>query len=181
MKKLQRIHYTKNKEYLFVDGYNIINSWENLKELSRENLEDTRLKLMDKLSEYAHYTGEAVILVFDGYMVKKSPGTTYSYRGIVVVFTKEFETADHYIERELHKIGRIQSVRVATSDSIEQQMILSRGGTRISARELEIEVMNIENTISRKTKELKVQSSKKLNVIDDKLIEKLESLKKEIK
>ena len=181
MKKLQRIHYTKNKEYLFVDGYNIINSWESLKELSRENLEDTRLKLMDKLSEYSHYTGEAVILVFDGYMVKKSPGTTYSYRGIVVVFTKEFETADHYIERELHKIGRVQSVRVATSDSIEQQMILSRGGTRISARELEIEVMNIENTISRKTKELKVGSSKKLNVIDDKLIEKLESLKKEIK
>lgn len=180
MKKIQKIYYTKNKDYLFVDGYNIINFWERLKKLSLKNLEDTRLKLMDELSEFANYTGEKVILVYDGYMVKKSPGAIYSYKGIIVVYTKEFETADHYIEKELHEIGRVRNVRVATSDNIEQQMILSRGGTRISARELEIEVDNIKNSINRKTIELK-KSNHEMNTIDDETLKKLEDFKVNIK
>lgn len=181
MKRIQKIHYTKNKDYLFVDGYNIINFWDSLKKLSQENLEDTRQKLMDELSEYANYTGESVILVFDGYMVKKSPGSIYTYKGIIVVFTKEFETADHYIEKELHQIGRVRNVRVATSDNVEQQIILARGGSRISARELELEVYNVKNSIKRKTTELKKSPKNELNTMDNKTIEKLEALKEWIK
>lgn len=176
---MKKIYYKKDEKYLFVDGYNIINSWEKLKNLSSKNLEDTRQKLMDEMSEFAIFTGESVILVFDGYMVKKSPGAIYKYKGILVVYTKEFETADHFIEKELHEIGRLRQVRVATSDNVEQQMILSRGGTRISARELEIEVENVKNNINKKSVELK-NSNQKINAIDDKTLEKLEKLKEKI-
>ncbi|MBP2024835.1 NYN domain-containing protein [Peptoniphilus stercorisuis] len=176
---MKKIYYKKDEKYLFVDGYNIINSWEKLKNLSSQNLEDTRQKLMDEMSEFAIFTGESVILVFDGYMVKKSPGAIYKYKGILVVYTKEFETADHFIEKELHEIGRLRQVRVATSDNVEQQMILSRGGTRISARELEIEVENVKNNINKKSVELK-NSNQKINAIDDKTLEKLEKLKEKI-
>lgn len=176
---MKKIYYKKDEKYLFVDGYNIINSWEKLKNLSSKNLEDTRQKLMDEMSEFAIFTGESVILVFDGYMVKKSPGAIYKYKGILVVYTKEFETADHFIEKELHEIGRLRQVRVATSDNVEQQMILSRGGTRISARELEIEVENVKNNINKKSVELK-NSNQKINAMDDKTLEKLEKLKEKI-
>lgn len=177
MKKLKRIHYAKDKDYLFVDGYNIINSWEKLKNLSSSSLEDTRHRLIDILSEYSNYTGEEIILVFDGYMVKKSPGVIYLYNGIIIVYTKEHETADHFIERQLHEIGRYRNVRVATSDSIEQQLILSRGGTRISARELEMEVENIKSKIENKTKKLKEQSKVNINSLDDDILEKLKGIK----
>ena len=176
---MKKLYYKKDEKYLFVDGYNIINSWEKLKNLSSQNLEDTRQKLMDEMSEFAIFTGESVILVFDGYMVKKSPGAIYKYKGILVVYTKEFETADHFIEKELHEIGRLRQVRVATSDNVEQQMILSRGGTRISARELELEVENVKNNINKKSVELK-NSNEKINAIDDKTLEKLEKLKEKI-
>lgn len=176
---MKKIYYKKNEKYLFVDGYNIINSWERLKTLSLQNLEDTRQKLMDEMSEFAIFTGEKVILVFDGYMVKKSPGVIYKYKGIIVVYTREFETADHFIERELHEIGRVRQVRVATSDNIEQQMILSRGGTRISSREFEMEVEIIKNSINKKSVELK-NSNEKINTMDDKTLEKLEKLRDKI-
>lgn len=180
MKKLQKIYYQRNKDYLFVDGYNIINYWEDLRKLSVINLEDTRNKLIDIMSEYATFTGEKVILVFDGYMVKKSPGAIYEINGIIVVFTKEFETADHFIERQLHEIGRVRKVRVATSDNVEQQIILSRGGIRISARELEMEVNIVKNNIQRRTSELKKASKKDINPINSDLMVKLEDLKKKL-
>lgn len=137
------------KEYLFVDGYNIINDWEVLKKKAKISLEESRLELLDILSEYHHYSGIEIIVVFDAYMVKGNNGNVEEFKGIKVVYTKENETADHFIERELDSIGRIKKVRVATSDKIEQQIILSRGGTRISARELEVEIYNEQNMIKR--------------------------------
>ncbi len=151
--KMKRLKYKKDHEYIFVDGYNIINYWDVFKG-REESLEDQRNRLANILAEYAHMSREKVILVFDGYMVKKSPGALYSYKGILIIFTKEFETADHFIERELDRMGRVRSIRVATSDNIEQQIILSRGGSRVSAREFEIEVYDTLNKVKKNIRSL---------------------------
>ena len=134
------------REYLFVDGYNIINSWEVLKELKDGNLEEARNKLIQIMMEYQHYSGIVTTIVFDAHLVKGNSGTKEKHGELKVVYTKESETADHYIERRLDEIGKLRRVRVATSDWMEQQIILGRGGTRISARELEIEVFSGKKT-----------------------------------
>lgn len=170
-------HYDRNTNYLFVDGYNIINDWENLKALSKTSLEEARIALIDILIEYAHLTKEKIILVFDAYMVKKSGGKSYQKDGLEIVFTKEFETADHYIERELDKIGKLRNVRVATSDNTEQQLILARGGTRISARELEIEINHSKTMANYFAKELKTKTFKNFN---EESLEILQRLKDEL-
>lgn len=173
MKKANR----KPKEYLFVDGYNIINSWESLKLKKDINLEEARDELMDILAEYHHYSGIKIILVFDAHFVKDNLGEKINYKGIQVVFTKERESADHYIEKKLNKVGRIKRIRVATSDWLEQQIILSRGGTRISARELEIEVKNKMRRIKKTTEYKNKENNSSLGRLDDELLDKLENWK----
>ena len=171
-------YYRKDQAYLFVDGYNIINSWSCFKDMLTEDFEGARLRLMDLLADYAHYSGQFVVLVYDGYRVKKNPGEEFFYKGIRVVFTKAFQTADHYIEQELNAIGRHRTVRVATSDSMEQQMILSRGGTRISARELELEVLNAKKGLVRRSKDLKDQA--RLDHLEEETLESLLDLRKRL-
>ncbi len=133
-------------EVLLVDGYNIIFAWEDLKELSQVNIEGARGKLMDVLCNYQGYRKNIVILVFDGYKVKGNPGEVLKYHNIYVVYTKEAETADQYIEKTVQDIGRQYHVTVATSDALEQMIILGQGAHRISAKELreEIIIMNRE-------------------------------------
>lgn len=145
-----RNNYKGPKEYLFVDGYNIINAWEGLKDFQEGDIEESREKLIDILAEYQAYSGIEIILVFDAHLVKRNIGETEYRAGLKIVYTKENETADHYIERSLDKIGRVKRVRVATSDWMEQQIILGRGGTRISARELEMEVFQEKKILSKK-------------------------------
>lgn len=163
----------RNKEYLFVDGYNIINSWEVLKELKENDLESARDKLIEILLEYKHYSGIEIVLVFDAHLVKGNSGTKLDYKGLEVIYTKENDTADHYIERKLNDIGRIRRVRVATSDWMEQQITLGRGGTRISARELEIEIFDQKNVVKRKRKSDKKKNDLTIGKLDEKVIEKL--------
>ncbi len=133
-------------EVLLVDGYNIIFAWEDLKELSQVNIEGARGKLMDVLCNYQGFRKNIVILVFDGYKVKGNPGEVLKYHNIYVVYTKEAETADQYIEKTVQDIGRQYHVTVATSDALEQMIILGQGAHRISAKELreEIIIMNRE-------------------------------------
>ena len=128
------------EEYLLVDGYNIIFAWSFLKELAQVSLDGARDKLMDILSNFQGYRKMRLILVFDAYKVKGSPGSAMRYHNIDVVYTKEAETADQYIEKVTHKIGRKHYVRVATSDGLEQLIILGAGAVRVSARELLEEV-----------------------------------------
>ncbi|TJX13230.1 NYN domain-containing protein [Tissierella creatinini] len=161
----------KLKEYLFVDGYNIINSWEILK--SQESLEAARNLLLEILSEYHHYSDIIIIVVFDAHLVKGNMGTEETYKGLHVVYTREKETADNFIERTLDEIGRIKRVRVATSDWMEQQIVLSRGGTRISARELEVEVENSRNMIKRKRKIANNKNNMQIGRLDEDIISKL--------
>nr|WP_294469126.1 TetM/TetW/TetO/TetS family tetracycline resistance ribosomal protection protein [uncultured Sellimonas sp.] len=141
--------YVKKKEeeeYLLVDGYNIIFAWEELKELSKINIQAARDKLMDILSNYQGFKKQTLILVFDAYKVEGHPGEVQKYHNIYVVYTKEAETADQYIEKTVHKIGRTHQVTVATSDGLEQIIIMGQGARRLSAKGLkeEIEQANIE-------------------------------------
>ena len=128
------------KEYLLVDGYNIIFAWDELKELAKANIESARNKLMDILSNYQGYRKMTLILVFDAYKVPGNPGEQTKYHNIHVVYTKEAETADQYIEKTVHEIGRRYRVTVATSDATEQVIVLSQGAVRMSARELAEEI-----------------------------------------
>ena len=133
------------ERYLLVDGYNIVHAWESLTELAQINLEAARNALMDVLSNYQGFTEDHVILVFDAYKVKDNPGEQIRYNGIDVVYTKEAQTADQYIEKTVHEIGRKYDVTVATSDLLEQLIIWGEGARRMSARELkeEIEAVDI--------------------------------------
>ena len=131
------------REYLLVDGYNIIFSWEDLKELAKVNLEAARGKLKDILCNLQGYRKNTVILVFDAYRVEGSKGSISKYHNIHVVYTKEAETADQYIEKTAHELGRQYDVTVATSDALEQVIILGQGAKRMSAQGLLEEVQNV--------------------------------------
>lgn len=130
----------KQEEYLLVDGYNIIFAWEELKELAKSDLKSARDKLMDVLCNYQGYKKCTLILVFDAYKVEGGPGSVMQYHNIHVVYTKEAETADQYIEKTVRRIGRNHHVTVATSDAMEQVIILGQGAVRMSAPGLKEEV-----------------------------------------
>lgn len=127
---------SKKEEYLLVDGYNIIFAWQELKELAAVNIDSARDRLIDILSNYQGYLGSTVIVVFDAYKVKGNPGSALIYHNIHVVYTKEAETADQYIEKTVHEIGRKYQVTVATSDALEQMIIWGEGAVRMSAQGL---------------------------------------------
>ena len=127
-------------EYLLVDGYNVIFAWEDLKELAKVNISGARHKLMDILCNYQGYKGCQVILVYDAYQVEGEQMEIMKYHNIHVVYTKEAETADQYIEKVVHEIGRKYHVTVVTSDGVEQVVTLGQGGTLISAREFEEDI-----------------------------------------
>lgn len=135
------------KEYLLVDGYNVIFAWEELNELAKASIDAARNKLMDILSNYQGFTGCTLILVFDAYKVKGSQGEVQKYHNIYVVYTKEAETADQYIEKTTHEIGRKYKVTVATSDTLEQVIVMGQGAYRMSARDFYEEVERTEKQI----------------------------------
>jgi len=127
--------------------------------------------------EYQHYSGINIIIVFDAHLVKGNSGTEEDHMGLKVIYTKENETADHYIEKSLHEIGRVKRVRVATSDWMEQQIILGRGGTRISARELEMEVFSQKKLIRSKRATENQRNNFMLGKLDEDTIMKLNNWK----
>src|SRR6056297_1967493 len=146
----------KLKEILFIDGYNVVNSWPNIKKHMKDNnIDEAREKLIEILSEYQAYKKIDIILVFDAYKVKDSIRKKEKFSNLEVVYTKEKETADTYIERKLDLIGRKHRVTVATSDNTLQQIVLSRGGIRLSSRELYYDVKNTKEEIRRKNQKIK--------------------------
>lgn len=134
-------------EYLLVDGYNIIFAWDELEEKAKESLDIARNQLIHRLCNYQGYAGVEIILVFDAYRVHKNPGTVEKFRNIHVVYTKEAETADTYIERVSHELSKKHRVRVATSDGSEQMIILGSGALRIPAAAFHKEVRDAEKAI----------------------------------
>ncbi len=139
-KKKQAEKKKPQKEYLLVDGYNVIHAWDDLRELAQDSLDAARGKLMDYLCNYQGYRGCELILVFDAYKVKGGREHTFDYHNIHVVYTKEAETADMYIEKTTHDIAKDHHVTVATSDGLEQIIVLGEGASRMSSRELELAV-----------------------------------------
>ena len=131
---------TDGQEYLLVDGYNIIFAWEELKELADADVAGARGRLMDILCNYQGYRKCTLILVFDAYKVEGNPGEVMKYHNIYVVYTREAETADQYIEKTVRKMARHHEVTVATSDALEQVIILGHGAHRLSAGGLKEEV-----------------------------------------
>ena len=138
----------RNQEkYLIVDGYNIVHAWEDLKCLVNDNLEGARMKLLDILSNYQGFVKCEVIVVFDAYLVKGNLGELFDYQNIHVVYTKEAETADAYIEKLTHKISKDYYVTVATSDGLIQLITRGQNCVVMSANELRCEVERVQEEI----------------------------------
>ena len=165
-------------EYLLVDGYNIIFSWEELNELAKVNVESARTKLMDILSNYQGYKKMNLILVFDAYRVEGGQGSVQKYHNIYVVYTKEAETADQYIEKTVHAIGRKYNVTVATSDALEQVIILGQGGRRMSAHDLEEEVAAMRREIREQYTEKRAEGK---NYLFDHLNDEMSDLMEDVR
>lgn len=159
----------RKEEFLIVDGYNIIFAWEELKELAQVNIESAKGKLMDILSNYQGFKKCKVILVFDAYKVKDYKGESQAYHNISVVYTKTAETADAYIEKVAHKMSKEFDVIVATSDVVEQLIIMSAGARKLSAKQLWEEVKHSNNELQ--TEYLDEQKAESIQTIGD-IIEK---------
>ena len=160
-------------KFIFVDGYNVINSWSNLKSEKEISLDSARQKLID-----IHQI--KIMLIFDGYRVAGNLENKYEHnKNLTVIFTKSGETADAYIEKEIHNIGRRFEVSVVTSDSLEQQTIFQRGATRISSIEFYNMVFDTSEDIKRSSK--KVSTSHKSTIqdnIDEDILKKLEAIRR---
>jgi predicted RNA-binding protein with PIN domain len=164
---------------IFVDGYNVINSWPNLKKIKDYSLESSRQKLIDTLLNYSEFKGYKLFIVFDAHMVKGSLEKKERQGNLVVVFTKDGETADNYIEKMVDQIGRKSEVLVVTSDSIEQQVAFQRGATRMSSIEFYHEVINIEKKIQIGTEKNYFEKRNWLeDIIDKKILEELEKIRR---
>ncbi|MBE6622874.1 MAG: GTP-binding protein [Ruminococcaceae bacterium] len=145
--KAQKPSVFDGEEYLLVDGYNIIFAWDELKELAKGSLDLARNELINRLCNYQGFCGTKIILVFDAYKVKKNPGTVEDHRNISVVYTKEAETADSYIQKVSKELSKKHRVRVATSDGPEQLIILGNGALRVPAAAFRKELTDAENAI----------------------------------
>jgi uncharacterized protein len=164
---------------IFVDGYNVINSWPQLRDIKNSSYESARTMLIDMLQNYSAFKGWNIILVFDAHKVKGSLEKKERMRNLVVVFTKEGESADNYIERMVNNIGRTLEVYVVTSDSLEQQVTFQRGAVRISSLEFYHSMMMDNNKIS-KSYETKYSSNRNLleENIDMESAKKLEKIRR---
>lgn len=165
---------------IFIDGYNVLNSWPNLKDLKNISFDGARNKLVDILHNYGSYNDCKVILVFDGHKVAGNIENKEEInKNLSIVFTKDGETADAYIEKEVHSIGRRYEVSVVTSDWLEQQTIFQRGAVRMSSLEFYNEVIGLENKIRIKAENS--MNSQKNNLgdnIDEDVLNKLEELRR---
>lgn len=165
---------------IFVDGYNVINSWPNLKKQKDYTFDGAREKLIDTLHNYSVFEGCKIIIVFDAYKVSRSIEKKENINNnISVVFTKDGETADAYIEREVHNIGRKYEVYVVTSDYLEQQLIFQRGAVRVSSIEFYNEVLKTENKISLGRREIEDNKKNILgDNVNDEVYKKLEAMRR---
>ncbi|MCR5481802.1 MAG: TetM/TetW/TetO/TetS family tetracycline resistance ribosomal protection protein [Clostridia bacterium] len=134
-------------EFLLVDGYNIIFAWEELRELAKANIDSARDRLIDIMCNYQGYTQCELILVFDAYKVRHNAGRVEKTHGISVVYTREAETADMYIEKVTHRMAGKRRIRVATSDNLEQMIIFGHGALKIDSKAFLAEVKSVEEAI----------------------------------
>jgi predicted RNA-binding protein with PIN domain len=166
--------------YLLVDGYNIIHADATLLRLAEDSLETARLKLCDLLCEFKALSLYRIIVVFDAHLVSGGIGSVMQYHNIKVVFTKEAETADHYIERAAYKMASIKTdkVTVATSDVLEQLIILGQGANKLSAEALLTEIETARETMrKRHIQNQPVKKNPFINLVDEKTAQLLEEMR----
>lgn len=149
---------------IFVDGYNVINSWPELKKIKEYSYEVARISLIDSLQNYSSYKDCKIFIVFDAHKVPGALEKKDRVGNLIIVFTKDGETADSFIERNVNDIGRKTEVFVVTSDSLEQQTVFQRGAVRMSSIEFYREIEKIENNIRKKSEKLK---EKQRNSLED--------------
>ena len=165
---------------IFVDGYNVVNSWPNLKQKKDFSFEGARQTLIDKLHNYGVFKACKIILVFDAHKVIGSLEKKEEInKNISVVFTKDGETADNYIERNVNALGRKHEIVVVTSDNLEQQIVFQRGAVRMSSLEFYNEILNIEKSIKLKSDKNKIAQKNSISDnIDDKTAKILEEIRR---
>lgn len=164
---------------MFIDAYNVINTWPNLKSVKEYSFDAARQKLIEILQNYSTYKGYKIFIVFDAHMVQGNIGKRENLSNLVIVYTKEGETADSFIEKTIDQIGKKVDVCVVTSDSLEQQLAFQRGATRMSSLEFYFEVEEVHERIQKKTEN---NFSEQRNPLEDriekKVLEKLEKIRR---
>lgn len=176
---LNRQNETKKAEYLLVDGYNIIFTWPELRELAHDNMDGARIKLLDELSNYQGIRKCEVIVVFDAYRVQGHRVEVMDYHNIHMVYTKEAQTADHYIEKFVHDHKSKYHVTVATSDGLEQIIIRGQGCALLSARELKEEMQNANKSMMENYRDQQiVERNYLMDTLSDETKQKIENILK---
>ena len=170
----------KTNSYLIIDGYNIINAWDDLKQIAQNDLDGAREKLIDTIIDYAEFSGQKAIIVFDAYNVKNSLEKVENRKYITVVYTKEHQTADSYIEKFITSLSKYDVVKVATNDYAEQQIVLGKGASRISSRELKMDLEEAKNKIRKKQSNTggKIQRNWLEDRLDKETLSKLENIRR---
>jgi predicted RNA-binding protein with PIN domain len=164
---------------IFVDGYNVIHSWPNLKKIKDFSYGSSRQELIESLQNYSGFKGYKVYIVFDAQLVKGSLQKKETQGNLIVVFTKEGETADDYIERMVNNIGRKSEVCVVTSDSLEQQLTFQRGAIRMSSIEFYHEVISTQKKIQINIEKNQLEKRNRLEErIDSETLQKLEKIRR---
>ncbi len=160
--------------YLILDGYNVINLWPRLKSLMSHSLELARDELINIMAEFRAFKGINVVIVFDAHLKKGNTGVSEEINGVEVVFTKECETADCYIEKLTIELLKNHNVAVVTNDKTEQQMILGSGAIRIPVREMIGEFKQMKNKINAEIRVRGIQKNTLSDMIDNSILERLE-------
>lgn len=170
----------KINHYLIIDGYNIINAWDDLKQIAQNDLDGAREKLIDTIIDYAEFSGQKAIIVFDAYNVKNSLEKVENRKYITVVYTKEHQTADSYIEKFISTLSRYDDVKVATNDYAEQQIVLGKGATRVSSRELKMDLDSAKSKIRENNSSMKkkIQRNWLEERLDKETLSKLENIRR---
>jgi predicted RNA-binding protein with PIN domain len=164
-------------DYLIVDGYNIIHAWRTVFDMENDSLENNRVKLIEMLSNYQGHTEYEIVIVFDAYKVVDGIGSLLKYDNIRIVYTKENQTADNFIERFVMDMRGMGNIIVATGDQLEQKTVLIKGGLRLTARELKYDIL-MANKKQKKDKYTKGENSKFEDFLSKEQVEIFEKMRR---
>ena len=169
----------RREEYLLVDGYNIIFSWDDLREIAEYSLELARDRLINILENYQGYKNTEIIIVFDAHKVSGSAGSVIKRDKLTVIYTGEAETADHYIEHVSRSMAKIFDVTVATSDNLEQIIIIGSGAKRLSAKDLLLAVKETEKAVQKRLADIKpIKNNQLIDNLSDDMLQKFEEIRR---
>ncbi|MEG0371028.1 MAG: NYN domain-containing protein [Clostridium sp.] len=170
----------KTLDYILVDGYNVLNSWEEVKKY-KQDFEFARYKLVDMLCNFASYRGVSVVVVFDAHKQIGGVEKKEKHKGVDVIYTKEGEIADCYIERTVYKLSKKYNIGVVTSDNLEQRIALQMGAIRITPKEFLEQIKHTDQKIAKRTELSYVERKNFLeNCVEKDILEKLENMRRNL-